>query len=137
MTLVVVEDSDDDANMTLRGLRKLTPQPEIELIADGATALHRLLEQPCPSLVFLDLKLPKVHGFDILAGVRANKASADLQVVVFTSSDEPNDVRRANELGCCEYVKKPIEWDRYIRLVCRTAAKHLPGTYCPDGDNWK
>lgn len=130
--VVVVEDTDDDAQITIRGLRSLNPEPLVRVIDDGASALAELAERVkvLPKLVFLDLKLPKVHGLDVLAAIKASPVSREIPVVVLTSSSEPRDISRAHELGCAEFLTKPIEWTEYIRLVCETAAKYIPGCVC-------
>ena len=130
--VIVVEDNEDDAAITMRGLGKVYPTLLVDLIVDGASAITRLTDREAerPELVFLDLKLPKVNGLDVLAAIRSAGATKELPVVVFTSSDEPRDVSRARELGCIAYLTKPIDWDEYIRLVCQTAAGLIPGARC-------
>ena len=131
MDVIVVEDSDDDARITMRGLHKVQPQPSVELIVDGASAIEQLTRDTSvhPRLVFLDLKLPKVHGLEVLEAMRSTPECKDTPVVVLTSSDEPRDVNRARELGCSEYLTKPVDWSEYVDLVCTTAARFL-GTKC-------
>jgi two-component system response regulator len=130
--VLVVEDNPDDAVMTLRALRRLQPAPTIHVATDGDEAVKYLVRdhQQLPKLVLLDLKLPKVHGLDVLAAAKGDSRSSEIPVVVLTSSDDPGDVSRANTLGAHEYVCKPVQWDEYRNTVCEAAARYLPGTFC-------
>jgi|GEM_PF-1381722 len=126
--VVVVEDNEDDARITLMALRRLEPRPKVELIVDGAAAVEALVDKHAlyPRLVLLDLKLPRVHGLDVLQAIRGDEKTRGMSVVMLTSSSEPSDVARANELGCQGYLTKPIDWQEYLTLVCEAAAKFLP-----------
>jgi len=130
--VVVVEDNEDDARITLMALRKLVPPPKVHLILDGADAVEALVkQQSCrPRLVLLDLKLPRVHGLDVLRAIRADERARKLPVVLLTSSNEPVDVKFATEIGCQGYLTKPIDWKEYLNLVCETAVRFLePATF--------
>lgn len=132
MDVVVVEDNDDDARMTTMALRKIDPAPTITVVTDGAQAIEALTgsEAERPRVVLLDLKLPKVHGLEVLQAVKSDPEAREIPVLVLTSSDEPSDVARARELGCAEYLCKPVDWDAYMRIVCRSAARYLPPSVC-------
>jgi two-component system, response regulator len=134
--VVVIEDNEDDADMTLMALRRIEPNPSMVVIPDGEQALEGLLGEKRlrPRVVFLDLKLPKVHGLDVLAAMKADPQVQNIPVLIWTSSDEPRDVGRARELGCEEYMCKPIDWKEYLDLVCRNAVRYLEGcTYLAGG----
>ncbi len=125
--ILVVEDSSDDARMTIRALTKLDTSPTIKLVRDGSEALEALVGQDAcrPELIFLDLKLPKVHGFEVLRELRNNPNTREIPIVVLTSSDDPKDIAKAAELGATEYLCKPMDWTHYTRVVCQAAAKYL------------
>jgi CheY-like chemotaxis protein len=126
--IVVVEDNDDDARLTTRALKQLSPRPLITLVEDGAKAIELLTgpEALKPDLILLDLKLPKVNGLEVLKEVKEDKIVGATPVIVLTSSDEPSDVSRARELGCVEYLCKPVDWREYLSLVSETVTRCLP-----------
>jgi two-component system response regulator len=133
--VVIVEDNEDDARMTTMALRGIEPRPSVTVLVDGAKALEHLLgeDRLRPQLVLLDLKLPKVHGLDVLAALKGDVDCHDLPVLVLTSSDEPSDVKRAQTLGCQGYLCKPVDWKEYLKLVCSEAADYLKDSTCTDG----
>jgi two-component system response regulator len=130
--IVVVEDNPDDALMTMRALRKLNPEPNVKLVRDGSDALAVLVGEGacCPELIFLDLKLPKVHGLEVLRLLRADPKASAIPVVILTSSDDPSDIAQAKQLGANQFVSKPIDWDQYSRLVREAAVKYLQLVVC-------
>ena len=130
--IVVVEDNSDDVFMTMRALRKLSPSPTIKLVRDGAEAVECLIgDGAChPEMVFLDLKLPKVHGLEILRLMREDPIARSIPVVVLTSSDDPKDIATAKELGASEYIRKPIDWLEYAHLLCVAAEKFMSSGAC-------
>jgi CheY-like chemotaxis protein len=132
--VVLVEDNEDEAEISLRGLRKIRPLPTVMVVNDGQQALNLLTgESPLrPRVVLLDLKLPKVHGLDILAAVKADQAHHESCVLVLTSSDHPSDITRAKALGCDDYLCKPVDWQLYMKLVCSKTAARLEGSICPE-----
>jgi two-component system, response regulator len=135
--ILVVEDDPDDAEMTLRALRRRKLANPIVHLTDGAAALEYLLGDPAPvpgvssevagaapaepralpMVVLLDLKLPKVGGLDLLRRLRADDRTRLLPVVILTSSDEDQDLLRSYQFGANSYVRKPVEFDRFMDAV--------------------
>lgn len=130
--IVVVEDNSDDALMTLRALKKLKPAPVVKLVRDGQEALKELLGVSAsrPDVVFLDLKLPKVHGLEVLRTLREDPDAKSIPVVVLTSSDDPSDIARATELGANEYIRKPIDWEEYATQLVQAAERYIKSFAC-------
>lgn len=130
--IVVVEDNEDEALLTTMALAKILPRPTVLVIPDGEQALIRLQGEAGlrPQLLLLDLKLPKVHGLDVLAALKADPTTSDIAVVILTSSDHPSDIERAQALGCNEYLCKPIDWQKYVELVCNATVQYLAGSTC-------
>jgi CheY-like chemotaxis protein len=115
-TILIVEDNPDDLFELKRSLRKARIGNPVAVVTDGRQALDYLMransksaqgEHPRPFLVFLDLKLPFVDGFEILEWIRAREEFNDVVVVVLTSSDEERDHVRAYKLGARSYLVKP------------------------------
>lgn len=123
-TILLIDDNVDDIALIRRALKRAQVDAEVEDAGDGLEGWRRLTERgarPFPSFVLLDLKMPRVNGFDFLARVRAWGPTRHVPVVVFTSSNEDGDVRRAVELGANSFVQKPIESGAFSETVKRVA----------------
>lgn len=124
--LVLVEDRLDDIDLTLRALKKNNITNEIVVLHDGAEALDyffatgkyagRNLDER-PTVVLLDIKLPKVDGLEVLKRLRANEQTKLLPVVILTSSREEKDVANGYQLGCNSYVRKPVTFEQFSEAV--------------------
>jgi two-component system response regulator len=119
--VLLVEDNPDDEELTVRSLRRAGVKNEIRVARDGVAALRDLLDesperQPL-SFVLLDLMLPKVNGFDVLASMRQIHRLKNLPVVVLTSSDAPDDIVRSYALGANSYVRKPMDYQEFSAAV--------------------
>lgn len=124
--ILLVEDNPDDEELTLMALKKNNILNEVVVARDGEEALEYLLgEGPdsflvrriYPSLILLDLKLPKVDGLEVLQKVRADERTRLLPVVVLTSSKEDKDVFESYSLGCNSYVRKPVDFAHFVEAT--------------------
>lgn len=120
--LLIVEDNPDDEALVLRSLRRHNVSALVMVAHDGVEALDHLFGpeahlRPTPSLILLDLKMPRVDGFQVLERIRADPSTHDIPVVVFSSSNEPRDVLRSYELGASSFVRKPVEFDAFSETV--------------------
>lgn len=125
--ILLVEDDPDDASLTMRALRKHNLAENIELVTDGAQALDFLFSKgdyaareasaPAPKVVFLDLKLPKINGLQVLRELKGNDRLRTVPVVVLTSSSEERDLREAYQLGVNSYIVKPIDFQQFLGAV--------------------
>jgi CheY-like chemotaxis protein len=119
-TILLVEDNPDDEALMLRGFRKSKLANRIEVARDGAEALASLLgpdARPLPTLVILDLKLPKVDGLEVLRRVRTEERTRMLPVVILTSSKEEQDLVESYRLGANSYVRKPVDFLQFAEAV--------------------
>jgi two-component system response regulator len=115
--ILLVEDSEDDELLTLRALKGILRPCPVTTARDGESAIACLEGGPLPALILLDLKLPKLTGFQVLAHLRALRATQHLPVVVLTSSNETVDVREAYRLGANSYIQKPVDFNSFIDTV--------------------
>lgn len=116
--ILLVEDNPDDEKLTIRALRRGNVANEILVAHNGEEALTMVLNaDPLPSVVLLDLKLPKVDGLEVLRQIRANEHTHLLPVVMLTSSSEERDIIDSYNLGANSYVRKPVEIDKFIEAV--------------------
>jgi len=124
--ILLVEDNPQDAELMIRALRKQKLANQIHVAEDGEEALDFLFckgkfsdrdfSQP-PKVIFLDLKLPKVSGLEVLQELKSNPRTQTLPVVVVTSSRENPDIKKAYELGVNSYVVKPVNFDDFLKAM--------------------
>ena len=124
--ILLVEDNNSDAEMTIRALRKNNLANNLLHVKDGAAALDFLFAQGTysgrqieniPKMILLDLKMPKVNGIEVLVKIKSNEGTKKIPVVILTSSKEDPDIRKCYELGVNSYVVKPVEFDTFYKVV--------------------
>jgi two-component system response regulator len=127
--ILIVEDNPNDAELTLRALKKNNLMNEVHVAEDGQEALDFIFcsgkfsarNQAKPlKVIFLDLKLPKVSGLEVLARIKSDPKTKMLPVVVITSSKEDPDIKAAYALGTNGYVVKPIEFNDFMKAMQNT-----------------
>ena len=125
LEVLLVEDSDEDAELTLRALKKRRLANLVHRVRDGEEALEFLFGSgryadrgtSPPRVVLLDLKLPKVGGLEVLKAIRSDERTARTPVVVLTSSAEDRDLNDCYRLGVNSYIVKPVEFDAFFHAV--------------------
>jgi two-component system response regulator len=129
-TILLVEDRDDDVELTLRAFHKVRLFHEVAVARDGAEALDYLFAEGrhagrigTPEVVLLDLNLPKISGLDVLRRMRADERTRRLPVVILTSSSEEQDIVKSYDLGANSFVQKPVDYAQFA------AAAHQLGLY--------
>lgn len=123
--ILLVEDNPDDETLTLRAFAKNNIGNRIVVVRDGAEALdwlfkrgqHQGRPEPDPQVVLLDLKLPKIDGLEVLRQVREDARTKLLPVVILTSSKEESDLLRGYELHANSYIRKPVDFARFVESV--------------------
>lgn len=124
--ILLVEDNPGDEALTLRALKKGNVLNPIVVAHDGVDALDYLFARgrhaqrsptALPQVILLDLKLPKMDGLEVLKTLRANPLTRLIPVVVLTSSVEESDLIESYGLGANSYVRKPVDFDRFIEAV--------------------
>jgi two-component system, response regulator len=124
--ILLVEDNPDDEALTLRALRKNNITNTVVVAHDGVEAIDYLFgagmyagrdTTNLPQIVLLDLKLPKLDGFEVLTKLRADVRTKLLPVVILTSSKEQQDIIQGYGLGANSYVRKPIDFEQFVEAV--------------------
>jgi len=124
--ILLVEDSDSDAELTTHALRKSKVANKIHRVRDGAEALDylfcradyqsRRFDAP-PNLVLLDLKLPKVDGLQVLQAVKGDARTRAIPVIILTSSKEERDLVNSYQTGVNSYIQKPVDFSAFQEVV--------------------
>ncbi|HLF94351.1 MAG TPA: response regulator [Planctomycetota bacterium] len=124
--ILLVEDNPQDAEMTLRALRKHNFANHVHHVKDGAEALAFLFAigayskrkmESSLKVVLLDLKLPKVDGLEVLKKIKSDDRTRTIPVVVLTSSKEGRDLAESYTLGANSYIVKPVEFEKFVEAV--------------------
>lgn len=124
--ILLVEDNPDDAALTLRAFKKVNIANQVIVCRDGAEALDFLFARNAysdrdptlqPSVILLDLKLPKIDGLEVLQELREKELTKHLRVVILTSSREEQDIIQSYDLGANSYIRKPVDFDKFLTAV--------------------
>lgn len=124
--ILLVEDNPNDVELTLRALKKANISNQIHVVRDGEEAtefifcegkfINRRIED-MPSVILLDLKLPKIDGLDILKRVKSDPRTKSIPVIVLTSSREQKDILESYNLGTNSYIVKPVNFEQFAAAV--------------------
>jgi two-component system, response regulator len=120
--ILLIEDNVDDVELIQRAFRTHKIANQMIVAHDGAEALEYFFgpgseERPLPQVVLLDLKLPKVGGHEVLQRLRAEERTRLLPVVILTTSDEQQDIIQSYENGASSYVRKPVDFDEFLKAA--------------------
>ena len=124
--ILLVEDRQDDIDLTLRSLKENKITNKVDVVRDGAEALDYIFAkgayslrniEDLPSVILLDIKLPKIDGIEVLKRLRADERTKPLPVVILTSSREESDLINGYKFGCNSYVRKPIEFEEFSKAI--------------------
>ena len=140
--ILLVDESPLEVELTVRPLRELEGEPEIAITRDGEEALDFLFGRggfrtrsgsPPPRLTLLNLKLPKLDGFEVLRAIRTNTRTSTAPVVVLTSSDDPRELAQCYQLGANSCVQKPVQTERLWATLQAIARYWLELNQSPPG----
>lgn len=124
--ILLVEDSSDDVELTQMALREQNIKNEMVVARDGQEALDWLFGEgehagrdtsETPTVILLDLRLPKIDGIDVLKRIRQDERTRLFPVVILTSSKEDQDLIKSYELGANSYIRKPVDFQQFGKAV--------------------
>lgn len=123
--IVIVEDNPNDAELMVRTLKKNQLVNNLIVLEDGEQAINFFIGDTngnkgltgLPKVIFLDLKLPKVSGLEVLQQLKANEKTKEIPVVIVTSSSEDPDINAAYKMGVNSYVVKPVNFDDFVKTI--------------------
>jgi two-component system response regulator len=142
--ILLVEDNPDDVELTRIAFTQAKIANKLVVARDGAEALDYLFARGAfadrdpahlPSIVLLDLNLPKVDGREVLQAIRGNELTRSLPVVVLTTSVEPFDVEASYALGVNSYIQKPVDFEHFVWAVQQVGLYWLVLNHPRDGDD--
>lgn len=148
-TVLLVEDNPDDADLTVRALRDQNDGVQVVVARDGVEAIEYLFGsdnggpralEPLPSLVLLDLKLPRIGGIEVLRRIRAHARTQLLPVIILSSSREEIDIVTGYGAGANSYIRKPVEFGEFrqamrdVRTYWLELAELPPPTSAPQSN---
>jgi len=125
-TILLVEDNPDDEVLALRALKKAQTKNNVVVARDGQEALDYIFGKgkfngrnpnETPQVIFLDIKLPKLNGLEVLKNIREDERTSLIPIVLLTSSDEERDMVDGYKLGANSYINKPVDFDEFIEQV--------------------
>jgi CheY-like chemotaxis protein len=138
--ILLVEDNPNDAEITLRALKRANFANHVRWLKDGEEALEFLFSEgqfednprPRPRVMLLDIKMPKVDGIEVLQRIKSDARTRSIPVVMLTSSKEENDLVRSYDLGVNSYLVKPVDFQRFSEEITRVgyywvAINQMPG----------
>ncbi len=124
--ILLVEDNPYDAELTLRALKKKGLANKVLAFPDGVEALDFLFAtgeyagrnlEARPKVIFLDLKLPKINGLEVLQKIKDDARTRTIPVVILTSSQEESDIVKSYNLGVNSYMVKPVDFEKFFQVV--------------------
>ncbi len=126
LDILLCEDNQRDADLTIRALKKHNVTNNIVWVKDGEETLDYLFRRGAyqnrsvvntPKVILLDLKMPKIDGLSVLKEIRAHEATKLIPVVIMTSSQEESDIAQSYDLGANSYIVKPVDFDKFMDSV--------------------
>ena len=122
-SILMAEDNPDDIMITQRAWKKGQIKNPLYIVNNGEETIEFLykkgsyIDAPTPSLLLLDLKMPRMDGFEVLSKLKGDSRFRKMPIIVLTTSDREKDIERAYNLGCNSYICKPMTFENFIKVV--------------------
>jgi len=125
LTIILAEDDEGHATLIKRNLKRSGLLNEIIHFKDGQETLDFLNKaknkkeylDSIPSLLLLDIKMPKVDGVEVLRQIKQDPKLKKMPVIMITTTDDPREIDKCHELGCSNYISKPIDYDKFVDAI--------------------
>ncbi len=122
VNILLVEDNPNDVEITKRALERGQVKNHLTVARDGQEALDILFgrangDEPLPSLILLDLNMPKVNGYEVLKAIEAERKLRRIPVIVLTASTREEDIVRSYDLGVNTFISKPVRFEDFIKVA--------------------
>jgi CheY-like chemotaxis protein len=130
--IILIEDSESDAEIILRALKKANIMNSVKHIVDGEKALEYFFgkngdayQGSCPKFILIDMKMPKVNGLEVIKKLKDDEKTKRIPIIVLTSSNENKDINEAYEHGINSYIVKSADYEHFSKLVVDLATYWL------------
>ena len=139
--IILVEDNPSDAELTIRALRKNNIINGLIHLQDGEEALEYIFAtgkyagrniNEIPKVIFLDLKMPKLSGLEVLKKIKSDEQTKIIPVVLLTSSKEETDILEGYKLGVNSYIVKPVGFENFVKAICNVGLYWLLINHSPN-----
>jgi len=137
-TILLVEDNDDDIELTLRAFQKHDSPHEVIVVKNGEEALNYMfargeytMDRALPDLILLDLNLPRVSGHEVLQEIKQHDEFKNIPVVILTTSDEKSDIVKGYELGSNSYILKSVDYETFTDTLAKLRSYWLDSNLSP------
>lgn len=125
LKIILAEDDEGHATLIKRNLRRSGLMNEIIHLKDGQETLDYLFQgkqekdkvKDVASLLLLDIRMPRVDGIEVLRKVKQDEFLKKMPVIMITTTDDPHEINMCHELGCSNYISKPIDYDKFVEVV--------------------
>jgi two-component system, response regulator len=122
LEILLIEDDDQDAELTMRAMHEYNIGNKIIRLIDGQEALDyffspKSVENEIPRLILLDIKLPGINGLEVLKSLKNSEITKTIPVVILTSSTQEKDIQTCYQLGVNSYISKPVEFDNFVATM--------------------
>jgi CheY-like chemotaxis protein len=130
-SILLVDDDDDDRTLFKEAITVLDKSIQCWIAVDGQHAIDMLMYElvVVPDVIFLDLNMPKMNGLEFLKMIKGNRNFKKIPVIIYTTSSNPEDIRKTRELGATDYVTKPSDFDDLYQKLIAVLNKHLIPSY--------
>jgi CheY-like chemotaxis protein len=121
--ILLVEDDPDDILITKRAFKDSSTISTLYIVRNGVEAIKFVFKKdeyrdaPTPSIILLDINMPKMDGFQVLKELKDNKMTRKIPVIMLTNSSRDNDVEKAYKNGCNNYIQKPVSYEEFIKTL--------------------
>lgn len=126
--ILLIEDSHEDIDLAIRVLKQDNPGTKVKVVYDGVAALEYLFAESessqkkyLPKVIFLDVKLPRLSGPQVLEKLKADDTTKNIPIVIMTSSNQEQDIAACYDLGANSYLVKPIDFQKYQAMIIQSS----------------
>ncbi len=124
VTILLADDDEGHASLVKKNLKRAGIINEIIRFKDGQEALdffygksEIIIDKGKPYLLILDIKMPKMNGFDVLKKLKSDEVYKKMPIIMLTTTDNPDEIEKCHLLGCSNYITKPVEYQKFVEII--------------------
>lgn len=123
----MVDDDEDDQLLFKEALKQVNGQVKCDAVLNGAEALEKLKSQPVPDMIFLDLNMPVMNGFECLRAIKKEQFYQNIPIIIFTTANDTATIEKSRKLGASAFFHKPIDFNLLLNKLQRLLNITLAG----------